>query len=152
MRDSAWFMSSRTRATRETENLGSTSILLVPTGEHGRPAALCGSLEHGPAACAPSGFLTRCLGNASGIVSGVKLRWAQDWKVCVPCSRERRLPACIRRQLAGEICVRQAAEHRRQAACASRKGSTGKMPVRPPAKTGRNRGLAGARPSKCFGA
>src|SRR4029077_7839304 len=31
---------------------------------------------------------------------------------------ERRLPACIRRQLADEICVRQAAEHCRQAACA----------------------------------
>jgi len=76
MRDSAWFMSSRTPATGETENLGSTSILLVPTGERGRPAALCGSMEHEPAACAPSGFLTRCLGNASGIVSGVKLRWA----------------------------------------------------------------------------
>src|SRR5436305_13971436 len=106
MRDSAWFMSSRTRATRETENLGSTSILLVPTGEHGRPAALCGSLEHGPAACAPSGFLTRCLGNASGIVSGVKLRWAQDWKVCVPCSRERRLPAIGARQSALRSALR----------------------------------------------
>src|SRR5881394_415641 len=32
--------------------------------------------------------------------------------------RERRLLACIRRQLADENCVRQAAEHRRQAACA----------------------------------
>jgi hypothetical protein len=33
-------------------------------------------------------------------------------------SGERRLPACIRRQLADEICVRPAAEPRRQAACA----------------------------------
>src|SRR6266480_2492395 len=101
MRDSAWFMSSQTPATRETENLGSTSILLAPTGERGRPAALCGSLEHGPVACAPSGFLTRCLGNASGIVSGVKLRWAHRLE-----------------SLCSLFRGAQAAEHRRQAACA----------------------------------
>ena len=100
MRDSAWFVSSRTPAI----SLPVAAAIVAGIGDSGRdrrarlqgrrriwgarafcssrlrerrvPTALCGSLEHGPVACAPSGFLTRCLGNASGIVSGIKLRWA----------------------------------------------------------------------------